>query len=167
MHISCWSCFVARINRSQFPCCAILLIYIWLMFKNLFFRWIKCHNFRQRVDVSSSVSFRWSVDTHAPNYVKMNQYFTNEINVLSLFSVGHFEDRETKMSRNLLAPCSVYHRCPKLCYEDCHPCLTEFRRSLYRNKNTIRNKNCSSTLQRFKKVGEQFSVIDFRCISDS
>jgi hypothetical protein len=50
-----------------------------------------------------------------------------------IFYLGHFEDREHTRQNCLeacLRSCSVGHRCPKRCYEDCHPCLTEIPKTL-------------------------------------
>lgn len=50
------------------------------------------------------------------------------------FYIGHVEDREhtrQKCHEPCLRSCSVGHRCPKRCYEDCHPCLTEIPKILF------------------------------------
>ena len=47
--------------------------------------------------------------------------------------LGHVEDREhmlQKCHESCLRSCSVGHRCPKRCYQDCYPCLTKIPKIL-------------------------------------
>lgn len=86
------------------------------------------------------MSYPNALPAHMPQNLYINSICLPLDNTTKqIFFTGHVEDREhtrQKCHETCLRYCAVGHKCPKICYQDCNPCLTRIPKVLVPCKHT-------------------------------